>query len=1110
MNGLGLVAKSLPTGGNTVYGRVSRVTNTCRAACVLLLIGLLMGSIGRRVPAQAAQGAIAATSDINADSKPYHMEWNGAVGSFSQEALGVDVARKMPMVFLHSDVGPKGYAKYNAWFLVRDGQSFSLLWCYLNDSGTEFYAWLYHYPVNQWTSLHFTGNYRFSAPSEPVAPIAVSDLKPATVPHYSGPDFVFGNWTRRAGAMAKLNLLPAPSTFSAPLTDRNGATPSPASQPVKTLTDLRTYPLSMISVPSGNGWLPSGWRELHALAYDSANDPYYLILYTHVTRGYVIDLKRAQIYVADYGQKVTFSQTPSTYGQDGEQVTGPPDSQVLRYTRREIEFTATGTYANPYNEVYLDVQFRAPNGKQLTVPGFWDSGNIWRARIAPTLVGRWTWKTVSSDPGMNRQEGSFACVSSPTEGKGFLAVNVSSEYKHQFSNSDGSPFFPVFVAYPVHHMPDSSAPDKATTAVRLTTAANQATPDSFTRFQRDVDALAQSGFNRFIGENLIDPTGFAAKTQQNEGGAPFISYDPDHINPAYFQAMDRRLAYVNDKGIVPDVGLGQFGSGLLDLLTPAQLNRLWRYTIARYAAYNVSWVPFGRAMGKPLPPEAAPLIESIQRTVFRNDPVRHPITLILAGGVEVPRKPARVGTANNTAPSVPPADADVSDLAGYVNTAAPPPASGGFVRMPEDQPVESTPNGGTPRSGRSAAPPVTLPGQAGNQNVVVDNAQGVTGSASGSATASGTSARSTKPSSSKNTKATQKTGASKSTKAATGAPTLSITPGVPGRNLAPQAGAPNGGPGGFPGGFPGGPPNGGPGGFPGFPDGGQNGFPGGPGGAQDLGAFFRGRNRGAGRTQSQTVPTGFIESPAGLPLGPASTTAAKPTGPQVTLGPVPSWLDIITLDGGPVAAVSTAYNMDKPVVIYDGTVPTTPGGARYRLWTTLMSGGYWADDVAGIKPEAVIDSQETRWAAYAGRLFARTRYWRLAPHSEILGGLQESAFERRRRRQAETEAAKTAPVPDAAQNIDPIDPGGNDSSGNNKPQSGPIYILADPGWEYVVYFQQGGLLTIDLLEATGRIATTWFNPRTGEFSAGDTVLGGAFRSFRAPDDNDWALIISRR
>ncbi len=70
-------------------------------------------------------------------------------------------------------------------------------------------------------------------------------------------------------------------------------------------------------------------------------------------------------------------------------------------------------------------------------------------------------------------------------------------------------------------------------------------------------------------------------------------------------------------------------------------------------------------------------------------------------------------------------------------------------------------------------------------------------------------------------------------------------------------------------------------------------------------------------------------------------------------------------------------------------------------------------------------------------------------------------------------------------------------------------VLADPSREYVLYFRKGGFVTIDLLEATGRIKVTWLNLTTGESREDAEIIGGSYHAFAAPDGADWVLYLKR-
>jgi hypothetical protein len=69
------------------------------------------------------------------------------------------------------------------------------------------------------------------------------------------------------------------------------------------------------------------------------------------------------------------------------------------------------------------------------------------------------------------------------------------------------------------------------------------------------------------------------------------------------------------------------------------------------------------------------------------------------------------------------------------------------------------------------------------------------------------------------------------------------------------------------------------------------------------------------------------------------------------------------------------------------------------------------------------------------------------------------------------------------------------------------YCLAEPGKIYVVYPPHGGNVIVRLEK--GRYDAAWFNPSTGERTTLPVALGPLWSSPRAPDSNDWALLLQR-
>lgn len=63
------------------------------------------------------------------------------------------------------------------------------------------------------------------------------------------------------------------------------------------------------------------------------------------------------------------------------------------------EHAQTDSEPNPFLDYRLQVQFTAPSGNSLNVPGHFDGdgkggpqGNVWRVRFLPTEPGEWTYR----------------------------------------------------------------------------------------------------------------------------------------------------------------------------------------------------------------------------------------------------------------------------------------------------------------------------------------------------------------------------------------------------------------------------------------------------------------------------------------------------------------------------------------------------------------------------------------------------------------------------------------------------------------------------------------------------------------------------------------------
>src|SRR5947208_4851658 len=74
---------------------------------------------------------------------------------------------------------------------------------------------------------------------------------------------------------------------------------------------------------------------------------------------------------------------------------------VAQYHVHDFIFRGQVT-GNPFDADMVGV-FTGPGGLRLEIPGFYDGNNTWIVRFAPTRVGQWSLRTLSSIPALNGQ-----------------------------------------------------------------------------------------------------------------------------------------------------------------------------------------------------------------------------------------------------------------------------------------------------------------------------------------------------------------------------------------------------------------------------------------------------------------------------------------------------------------------------------------------------------------------------------------------------------------------------------------------------------------------------------------------------------------------------------
>lgn len=225
---------------------------------------------------------------------------------------------------------------------------------------------------------------------------------------------------------------------------------------------------------------------------------------------------------------------------------------VLAYSPCEIVFELDAAEAkahpNPYWSVELRAEIRSPKFKTYQVHAFHDGVNRLMIRFSPTESGQWAFRLTSNLPRFNGKEGTFDVT--PSDHPGFVHVRNVRHFAYEESKKPHLWFGDTLMNF--------GGMDRAA-------------------FDQTIEARAKDKFNHMRGFLLsADPArAFPA---------------PDRPNTAYFQELDKRVRFMNEKGMTVDLVLGHPNNQLAKFLPDRQSrDRFARYVASRYSAYGVTW-----------------------------------------------------------------------------------------------------------------------------------------------------------------------------------------------------------------------------------------------------------------------------------------------------------------------------------------------------------------------------------------------------------------------------------------------------------------------------------------------------------------------------------------
>ncbi|MBO3802838.1 MAG: DUF4038 domain-containing protein [Candidatus Brockarchaeota archaeon] len=242
----------------------------------------------------------------------------------------------------------------------------------------------------------------------------------------------------------------------------------------------------------------------------------------------------------------------------------------------EFSLQSKKEYRDPFSDVEVSATFMGPDGEERTVPAFWAGNNAWRVRYASHQVGKHSFRTSCSDvanPGLHGRTGSLEVVR--YEGRNPLLkhgpLKVSKDRRH-LEHEDGTPFFWLGDTW------------------WMGLSKRLRWPEEFKLLTRDRVGkgftVVQIVAGLYPDMPPFDPRG------ANEAGFPW-ERGFSRINPAYFDAADRRIWWLVRSGLVPCI-VGSWGY-YIKFAGEEVMKKHWRNLVARYGAFPSVWCLAGEA-----------------------------------------------------------------------------------------------------------------------------------------------------------------------------------------------------------------------------------------------------------------------------------------------------------------------------------------------------------------------------------------------------------------------------------------------------------------------------------------------------------------------------------
>lgn len=235
--------------------------------------------------------------------------------------------------------------------------------------------------------------------------------------------------------------------------------------------------------------------------------------------------------------------------------------KISMYEPYEITINSSKVYnvaENPWISVKLEGTFTHSSGKVIVVNAFWDGGNVFKIRFAPTIVGNWSFITASNTDTIQETSGKlFAATyigdNALYKNGGFLKVSNNGRY---LTYTNGKPFYYLSDTW-WYGISDGYMPIE-------------------TVLKPCLEKRKQQGFTVIITGMIGNMSGIEIQTAY---------HSKKDIQLKYWQGMDKVIKTIADSGML--IMLAPLWSGAKNWCNYTEWIELMNYLNARYSAYPI-------------------------------------------------------------------------------------------------------------------------------------------------------------------------------------------------------------------------------------------------------------------------------------------------------------------------------------------------------------------------------------------------------------------------------------------------------------------------------------------------------------------------------------------